>query len=292
MTRKSKPLAASWLILPALTFTLCLMAFALIYTFTISLTGWDLEAGHSGLVGLGNYASVLHDGRFWAAMARTLAYASIAASSETLLGLVLAWLLTRSRAHAVLIPALMIPIIVPPVAAGLAWRRIFASGNSGLLNYALGLVGLPAHNWLGSAQTALSAVLLTDLWTWTPLFALLAFAGSASIDPSVVEAARLDGANSFQVARWVVLPQLMPLVGAALALRLVDASKTFDQIYILTGGAGPNHATELATVYIYKMSFIDFRIGYGSSSTAIFFLSILFLVLFIAVMFRTMRGRL
>jgi multiple sugar transport system permease protein len=153
----------------------------------------------------------------------------------------------------------IIPVFASPVAMGLTWRYMYQPGY-GLVNYVLEHVGLPRINWLASTQWALPAVVFVDVWQWTPFIALILLAGMQSISPEITEAAELDGLSRFQYLWRIVLPLLAPIIVVVGLIRLIDALKTFDLIYIITRG-GPGTATYTLPLHAYSNGFEAFLMG-------------------------------
>ena len=140
-----------------------------------------------------------------------------------------------------------------PLVVGLTWRWMY-NPLFGLINWFFDGVGLPPQAWLASAGTAMFAVLLVDIWEWSPLVFLILYAGLSGLPREPYEAAELDGASGWMVFRRITLPLLKPVLLVALLLRTVDAFRTFDIAYVLTEG-GPGYATELLSLYVYRQGF-------------------------------------
>ena len=220
--------------------------------------------GVERFVGLGNYASVAGDPALWDALARSVVFVVVAVGAEIILGLGLAMLLRQSvRGAGVARSAIIVPMMVAPVVAGLIWRTLY-DPSFGTLNYFMSMVGVEGPAWLGSASLALPALIIVDIWQWTPFVFLVLLAGLSSLPDEPVEAALVDGAGSWQVLRYVTLPALMPIIDLVVLIRALDALKTFDTIYTLTQG-GPGRATETIVYYDYLTGFRWFEFGKASA---------------------------
>jgi multiple sugar transport system permease protein len=156
----------------------------------------------------------------------------------------------------------------------------------GLINQAIGLLGLQPHDWLGAPETALLSVIVVDIWHWTPFCFLLFLAGLESLPQDVYEAARIDGATGWQELIWVTLPMMMPTILVTFAFRLVLAFKVFDEVYLLTSG-GPGTSTEVVSFTLFQRFFAEDRVGYGAAMSVI----VIFLVSLLLVIALSARNR-
>jgi ABC-type sugar transport system permease subunit len=165
----------------------------------------------------------------------------------------------------------LVPWAIPTVVSALLWRFMF-DGASGIANRLVVGLGLADHPvvWFIHPLAAWLPVILADAWKTTPFVALLLLAGLQNIDPSLYEAARIDGASAWRRVRYITLPLLRPALLVALIFRTLDAFRVFDLIYVLTGG-GPGTATEPIALYTFAALFQDLRFGYGSALSVIIF---------------------
>lgn len=268
--------------LPAVTFVVVMMLFPVIYTLFLSFTNWNLTSGMPlSLVGLRSFSRVLKEPRFLAAIGRTFSFTLIAITVETVLGLSLALLLNREfKGKSVMKLILLLPLVATPVAIGIVWN-LFFDPTIGLANFVLTRFGLEPSAWVSSAETVIPSLAIVDIWQWTPMITLIVLAGLASLSPEPYESARVDGANAFQVFARITMPMIAPTLLTAMILRTVDALKTFDIIYAMTGG-GPGYASETLNVMAFKYSFEYFRMG--QSSVILVFLFLLVLALSMVIM--------
>ena len=198
-------------------------------------------------IGFRNYAYLLGDDVFWKSIRLTLIWCLVVVSVQLALGFFFALLLdTRMRGIGLLRTLIVIPVFISPIAMGLTWRFMYEP-VTGVINYLLESVGLPEGSWHTETDTALTAVMIADVWQWTPFVALILLAGMQGISPEVIEAARMDRVRGLSYLRRIVLPLIWPVVTVVLLLRLVDSIRIFDLIYIITRG-GPGTATLVASV--------------------------------------------
>jgi multiple sugar transport system permease protein len=167
--------------------------------------------------------------------------------------------------------------MVAPIVVGLVWRFMY-NEQYGTLNALLHSAGLPTVHWLSSPDLSLMSVVIADVWQWTPFIFILCLAALQSLPASVMEAARIDGASRWQTIVHVKLPLMMPVIIVAALLRLIDAFKVLEVIYIMTEG-GPGLSTEIMSLHIYKMAFVSQQLGRASALSAMLLLVVLLLTL-------------
>jgi multiple sugar transport system permease protein len=257
--------------LPALFFVLLLMVFPVAYTLVISFTDWALTSGRPmKFVGFSSYLGILKEPRFIDAFGRTFYFTIGAVVLEAVIGTVLALVLNREFVGKNGIKfILLLPLVSTPVAIGIVWN-LFYDPTIGFLNYCLSILGLPQSGWVTDASTVLPSLIMVDVWQWTPMIALIVLAGLAGLSSEPYESARVDGANSTQIFFFITLPMIMPTILTAVILRAIDALKTFDIIYAMTGG-GPGYASETINIMAYKYSFEYFDLGSASAMLVFLF---------------------
>jgi multiple sugar transport system permease protein len=236
---------------------------------------WRAGAAEWTSVGLRHYASIPDDVLFRAGLANTTVFALFAVGFQMLLGFALALLSTRiDRGRTVYRAIFLLPILVPGIVIGAMWKLMY-NFDFGVINQLAGAVGLPVRDWLGSPELALAAVIVVDVWHWTPFVFLLLLAGLESLPQDVYEAAKVDGASAWQELVHVTLPLMLPTIVVTLVFRLIVAFKVFDEVYLLTGG-GPGTATEVLSFTIYRRFFAEDRAGYGAAMSVVvlFFLAL------------------
>ena len=217
-------------------------------------------------IGAANYIALLTNPRFWNSIGTAVIFIAIAVPVEFMLGLVGALILNQNvRGRSVLIPLLFMPTMMAPIVVGLLWK-IMLAGSWGLISYNVlerfHLIGQTSI--FASSDFALYALIFVDIWQWTPFMMLAFFAGLQALPLGPYRAAAVDGANSVQVFFNITLPMLTPLLVVIGLLRLIDAFKVFDTVYILTGG-GPGIATETPSILANKMTFEFWNIGEASA---------------------------
>jgi multiple sugar transport system permease protein len=263
---------------PALVVLVFTCLYPVIKGFELSFFDWRLGTPIESrkFVGWENFVWALKDPALFNSIKVTVIFAIAAVTAELLLGLILAFLLEKGiKGLALFRTVFIVPIMIAPVVVGLIWRYLF-DANFGLINYIVRLLGFEPKIWLGTPGLALPAVIVTDIWQWTPFMFILFLAGLQSLPSSPVEAAKVDGATTWQVIRLVKLPLLAPVIWVAVILRLIDAFRSLEVMYIMTFG-GPGRETEVLSLNIYKTAFNSQRLGL-SAVNAIFLL--IFIMLF------------
>lgn len=256
------------LTLPAQILVLFIAVFPLLMQLYISMTDWSPLSGTGWWNAwelwnsLANYTDLAADARFWSALWRTAIVILVCVPAEFLLGLALATLFMDTFPGKRLFYSIMLmPMMVVPAVAGYMFFMLFQSG--GPVNDILSsLTGFPVTvAWLSDPTLALIAVMIADIWQWTPLMFLILLAGLVGVPEDQVKAATLLGANAWQRFTTIVLPKMKTIIIIALAIRVIENFKIFDTLYIMTGG-GPGVATETISVYIYKITTQDLIWGY------------------------------
>lgn len=219
-------------------------------------------------VGLDNYTRLLTSEDFLTALRVTAVFTLLAVAIELVLGVGIAALLHHeTRAVPLLRLIYLLPLAITPVAAVFTFRMML-NPSLGVLNHLLRAVGLPPQDWLGTPGMALVSLLLVDTWQWTPFVLLIAAGGLASLDPEPQEAAAVDGAGPLAIFFHHTLPMLFPYLAVAVVFRAIDAFKTFDIIFVLTGG-GPGIATRTLNLLAYKQGIEFLAMGYAASLTIV-----------------------
>jgi multiple sugar transport system permease protein len=228
-----------------------------------------------GFIGLGNYARLVTDGHFWNSLRVLVAFAVCAVSLEFLLGFGLALFFSQElKLRALWRSFLIVPMIVTPVVVGLIWR-LMLNPDTGVVNYFVRLLGFGPVEWLSRPFPAFVSIVAVDVWNWTPFVFLVLLAGLESLPIEPFEAARMDGAGPMRIFLDHTLPLMRPSILIALLIRTMDCLRLFDQVFVLTGG-GPGNATEVLSLYQYRIAFKYFDQGYAAAS--------LFLLLIVVVL--------
>lgn len=257
-----------WLTLPAQLLVIFIAAFPLLMQLYISLTDWSPLAGTpwwnawAFWNSFANFTDLATDPRFWGAIWRTAIVMAVCVPVQFLLGLALATLfMDEFPGKRVFYSILLMPMMVVPAVAGYMFFMLFQSGGP-INDIVSSLIGQQvAIAWLSDPTLALVAVMVADIWQWTPLMFLILLAGLAGVPEDQLKAATLLGANSWQRFVTIVLPRMKTIIVIALAIRVIENFKIFDTLFIMTGG-GPGVATETISVYIYKITTQDLIWGY------------------------------
>ena len=256
------------LTLPAQILVLFISVFPLLMQLYISLTDWAPLTGIGWWDawelwnGFANYSDLVHDDRLWSALGRTGLVMLVCVPAEFLLGLGLATLFADDfPGKRLFYSILLMPMMVVPAVAGYMFFMLFQSGGP-VNDIMSSLTGSPVTiAWLSDPTLALLAVMVADIWQWTPLMFLILLAGLVGVPEDQMKAATLLGANAWQRFTTIVLPKMRTIIIIALAIRVIENFKIFDTLYIMTGG-GPGVATETISVYIYKLTTQDLIWGY------------------------------
>lgn len=253
----------AFLSVPAVVFTVALIAFPFAYTVWMSLH--EFSFGGTAKMNYGhNYIQMLEDAEFWNGMKITLILYVLSLVLQLVLGTYVAVLLHTSKKLSGIVRTLMIsPFVLPPVVVGMMWLVVL-DPSIGAANYLLSSIGLPRSDWLASPQWVIPTVAFIDTWQWTPYVALIVLGGLQSLPPNVYEAAQIDGASRWKTFWRITLPLLMPTIVTAAILRSVDLLRFFDIIYITTQG-GPGNASNTLNIYGFRKGFEFFEIGYASA---------------------------
>jgi multiple sugar transport system permease protein len=277
--------------IPALLVLLAVLAFPLGYSLSSSLFRWSIARPFLGsaFLGLGNYLNALADPAFLRALFNTALFTFLAVSLEVVLGLGIAHLfLDEFPGKGVFETVLFLPVVVTPVAVGVIWR-ILLQTDVGVAWYFISRLSGRAITILSDPVLAFTALVLIDVWQTTPFTFVMLLAGLQSLPRDPYEAAYLEGANWHQRLRYLTLPLLKPVLMVVILIRVMDAFRIFDTIYILTGG-GPGNATESVSTFTYRVAFQYFNTGYASALSYITFVLTAALTLGSALLFRTRPG--
>jgi multiple sugar transport system permease protein len=272
---------------PCLIVILLVTIFPTIYSFILSLYKWELTLKDKPFIGLQNYIQLLQDDRFLHSSLITALIVALGVSLELILGMALAQtLMGQMRGKRLIVALMLLPVMVMPVVVGYTWRLLW-DAQYGPINQMIGwIIGRPfQYTWLGQTSTAIFAILVTEIWQWTPFMFLIFFAGLSTLDQELFDAADIDGASGWSKFWYVTIPLVRPIIIVAVLIRSLDALKTFDLIYTLTGGA-PGTSTETVSFYIYKTGFQFFRLGYGAAAS---FILLIVLGVFLTYLLRILR---
>lgn len=259
----------------------------LFYSFYLSLTNWDGITAPI-FIGLKNYQRLLSDRVFYTALVNNIKVLCVFLTVPIAGGLGLALLFNRpARSVNLLKGAIFSPMALSFVVIGLIWSWFYLP-NEGFFNTLLRGIGLGflAQSWLSNAQISIFSITAAASWRQIGYIMILYLAGLQTIDPTLVEAARVDGASPWQVFRSIVFPLLAPVTTIIVVVTVIDSLQFFDLVYIMTQG-GPGYASTVLANFMYVEAFTNFRYGYGAAIAVVqFLLSFIFIVIYLTYMVR------
>ena len=262
---------------PAALVVAAVIIFPWFFTLFMSVHEWKVS-GNVYYVGLTNYVHLLRDQRFLWAVARTLYFTTASVILPVVIGIWAAVCFARKfRLRGAARTLFILPMMATPVAIALVWTMMFHP-QLGVLNYLLTSVGLPPSSWVYSADTVIPTLVMVETWQWTPLVMLIVLGGISSLPIDPYEAAVIDGATAWQMFRYITLPLVWPFVVVAGVMRIIDALKAFDTIFVITNG-GPGTASETINMLLYQTAFGYYDLGYASAMVVVFFALIMLLSL-------------
>jgi multiple sugar transport system permease protein len=275
---------------PAVAILLLLNTFPLVFTIALSFSNVSTDTGlrFQGF-STDNWRILLRDPSFWRSLEFTVLFTAVSVAVEYAIGFGLAMLLWRDLPGGSFFRVLFsIPMMLAPVAIGFTWRMLYDQSN-GPIDAILRSLNLGAAPWLSSTHWVLPAVVIMDVWEWTPLLFLLVLAGLQGIPEDALEAAQLDGATGVQSMVHVIFPMIAPISVMAVFLRMIDSFGVFGQIFLLTGG-GPGSASTSTTLFAFFQGFQDFNVSYGASiALALLVFALVVAALYLALTRRALR---
>lgn len=261
---------------------LVILLFANVYPvcYALYMSFFDFNRNIPGAVpefyGIRNFIEILTDTRVINAIIRTVVFVGATVVVELALGMIIAVLITQKlRGMEYLRGFFLVPMMMTPVVAGTLWRTLFNT-SYGPINYFLGLLKIPQVEWLSNPNSALPSIMMVEVWEATPVIIFILAAGIQSLPVDIYKQAQVDGASAWYSFRRITLPLLKPVIAVALLLRIMDAFKVFDTIYVMTWG-GPGTTTELISMYIYQTGLKYLKIG-KASALSVIFLVLIFLI--------------
>jgi raffinose/stachyose/melibiose transport system permease protein len=272
-------------ILPALLIFVVFLVYPLLHTIYLSLTEWaGFDLGKMRFVGFRNFKLLLPDWIFWKALRNTMIFVFGTTVFLNLFGLALALFLNNELRITKLVRTLIfIPVLLSPVIVGVMWSRIF--DPFGALNQILekmGIITTPIF-WLGDKRIALWSIVGATVWQWVGYDMILYLTGLQQIPVELYEAAKIDGANTWHLFRFITLPLLKGIATMVILLNLIGGVRIFDIVFVMTRG-GPNHNTEVLATHLYEVAFWFNKMGYASVIAVI--------ILVISLLFAYFRNRL
>jgi ABC-type sugar transport system permease subunit len=256
---------------PALVILAAFLLYPIGYSLWLSLHEWDGYTPQWGpFVGLENYRTLAGDEVFWRATINSIVFVVVRTPLEVALGFLLAILLNRRLAARSLLRTLFfVPVVMSLIVVTIIFQRVYEP-NTGLLNTFLHGIGLGAwaHPWLGDPATALPAVIAVSVWKNVGFSLVILLAGLQSLPRDVVDAARVDGANAWQLTLRVTTPLMRPILALTALLSIIGGLKVFDLIFIMTRG-GPTYSTEVLATMLYREAFEQNHMGVASAIAVI-----------------------
>jgi ABC-type sugar transport system permease subunit len=260
----------------------------MIYTFYLSLTDWD---GISALniIGVRNFRTLFRDRVFYQSFTNNLKWIVSFITVPVAAGLALAMALNRAIPASKMFKAVFFfPMVLSFVVCGLIWSWMYQP-DSGIINSLLRLVGLgsAARGWLSDPSLVIWSIIFVAVWRQVGYVMLLYLAGLQSVNPELVDASKVDGANAWQSFRHVIFPQLTPITVVVVVISVIDSLRAFDLVYVMTKG-GPFNSSSVLATFMYIEAFNNYRMGYGASISVILFaISLLFILIYLLRMLRT-----
>lgn len=264
-------------LMPGLWTLIAIIIFPLFFTIALSFSNWSVANAGFDWVGGRNWSAMTENGRFWSSMVRLLPFAFLTVVIQYVLGFAIAMFSWKGIASGRFFRVLwLIPMMTTPVVMSVVWKSIFQE-TVGPVNFVLTALGVSPIAWLSSTTPAMFAIIVAEVWQWTPFMFLLLLAGLLSLPKEPFLAASIDGAGPVRTFFKVTLPMMAPVSIGAIIIRLIEASKIFDTIYAMTIG-GPGSSTESPSYYIYITGLRNFDLANGAT------LSLTYLIFFIIVL--------
>ncbi len=261
-------------LLPGLLVLVAIIIFPLLFTIRVSFSSWDVFRPGLDYIGGKNFARVFEDTRFWESLLRLSVLSVSTVLLQYVIGFALALAVWRDiRFRRFFRVLFLVPMMTTPVVMSVIWRTIFHE-SLGPANDILDMLGLGTVPWLSTGTAAFISVMIVEVWQWTPFMFLLLLAGLVSLPREPYLAAAIDGAGPIRTFWQVTFPLMAPITIGAIIIRLIEASKIMETVYVMTSG-GPGTATETSSYYIYIRGLRDFQIGYSAA------LSLTYLVIMI-----------
>jgi len=274
--------------LPILLFYFMFKLIPLLLTILYSFTNWRTTSTAKEFIGLSNYAQIFRDKVAWEALYHNLVWIIIGTITPILIGLALSLAIWKpSRLRNFFRTVYFLPCVLSLVAIGIIWDWLY-NPLFGPINTLLQSVGLGslARGWLGDPKLALISVLISAIWVHTGFCFVILFAGLQNVDMELIDAAKIDGANSWQTFLNVTLPQMASVLTMLTTYTLIGGFNVFDIVFVMTNG-GPGTSSEVIGTYTYRKAFMEGELGYGSALSVI----ILLLSLVASYLFIKLRER-
>jgi multiple sugar transport system permease protein len=269
---RREALVALMFLLPGLVMFLVFTLGPAVFSILAGFTKWNGLA-EPIWVGIDNYIQLAQDGLFIRSLLNTVVYTvlfvvMVIASSTGVA------LLLNSKARGISVARFLwlLPFVTDMISVSMVWTWLYHF-RFGVINYLLGLVGIPPQAWLGSPELAMLSLVILSVWRWTGYYAIIVLAGLQSVPVSLYDAAKIDGANRWQTLRNVTLPMLSPTIFFVMVMAVISSFQVFEQMWVMTKG-GPNDATISVAMFLYIQGFQFLNMGYASAVAWVLFIII------------------
>lgn len=267
------------MVAPAVIILFGLVIYPFIYNINLSVHDvsiFNIRSGDYKFVGLQNYITTVTSPFVQKAFLRTMGFAAVTVTLQLVLGMIAAMVFNVDfKGKSILMPLALAPMMITPVAVGLFWRMLLNT-QFGVINYVLGLFGIANQTWLSDPKLALVSIVVVQVWWGVSFVFLILLGGLSALPKEPYESAYLDGASKFQAFRYITLPLLKPVLAVLATLRIIDAIKEFDIIYMLTGG-GPGDASRVFTLELFVTAFERGEYGVAAAQAMILLIIIMIL---------------
>ncbi|MFZ2501376.1 MAG: sugar ABC transporter permease [Nocardioides sp.] len=264
-------------LLPGLLLLIAIIIFPLLFSIRVSMSSWNVSRSGLDFVGAANWERMLSDSDFWSSMARLLNFAVLTTLFQYVLGFMLAFYAWQGiRGGRFFRLVWLLPLMTTPSIMAIVWRSVFRE-DIGAANGILRALGISPVSWSTEIGPATFSIYVAEIWQWTPFMFLFLLAGLLVLPKEPFLAAEIDGASASRTFWKITFPLMAPISIGAILIRLIESSKIFDSIFVLTS-AGPGNATETPTYFLWKRSLTEFQIAYGAT-LALTYLVVMIIVL-------------
>jgi len=250
-------------------------------SFFLSLTKWD-GLSDPEFIGFKNYFKLFQDDVFYTSLFNNLEWVLFFITIPVVLGLGLAMLLNQKMPGARIIKACFFaPMVLSLVVCGLVWGWLY-NPKMGLLNGVLGAIGLEEmqSGWLSDPDIVMESIITVAIWRQVGYVMILYLAGLQGVDPTLVDASKIDGANAWQSFRHIIIPQLTPVTIVVIVISITDSVRAFDLVSVMTRG-GPFNSSSVLANFMFIEAFNNYKMGYGAAiSVVLFLISLVFIIFY------------
>lgn len=242
----------------------------------------------NGYIGFDNFVRLAGDERFWAAVGQSAIFSAVSMAVSIPVGILIAVIINRKLAgNGLFRVILIVPMVLAPLVVGAIFRFVFDS--NGFVTWLFSLIGADAPSFLSIPGVSLVTVAFVDAWQWAPFVAIIVAAAMETVPDSVIEAAKLDGANAWQGLWHFVLPQIRPLLALVTLIRFMDSFREFDKLFIMTNG-GPGTSSETLPIYLWRYAFQYLDMGYAAAVGFVMLVLITIVSTIVVRVFKASKG--